>query len=43
MYKIPPKWWKPTPQKQEVKPTFSAPRMEIKGNELVIVNSKTSE
>ena len=43
MYKIPPRWWKPTPQKKETKITFSAPMMEIKGNELVIVNSKTAE
>lgn len=43
MNKIPPRWWKPTPPKKEAKPKFSAPRMEIKGNELVIVNSKTAE
>jgi hypothetical protein len=39
----PPKWWKQTQPKKEMKPKFSAPRMEIKGNELVIVNSKTAE
>ena len=43
MNKIPPKWWKPTPPKKETKPKFSAPMMEIKGNELVIVNNKTAE
>ena len=43
MNKIPPRWWKPTPPKKEAKLKFSAPRMEIKGNELVIVNSKTAE
>lgn len=39
---IPPRWWKSTPPKKEAKPKFSAPRMEIKGNELVVVNSKTT-
>ena len=43
MNKIPPRWWKPTPLKKEAKTKFSAPMMEIKGNELVIVNSKTAE
>lgn len=43
MDKIPPRWWKPTPVKQEAKPKYSAPRMEIKGNELVIVNDKSAE
>lgn len=43
MYKIPPKWWKSIPPKKEAKPKFSAPMMEIKGNELVVVNNKTAE
>ena len=43
MDKIPPRWWKPTPPKQETKTKFSAPMMEIKGKELVIVNNKTAE
>ena len=43
MNKIPPRWWKPTPPKKETKPKFSAPMLEIKGNELVIVNSKSAE
>ena len=42
MNKIPPRWWKPAPPRQEARPKFSAPRMEIKGNELVIVNGKTA-
>lgn len=43
MNKIPPKWWKQTQSKKEMKPKYSAPMLEIKGNELVIVNSKTTE
>jgi hypothetical protein len=39
----PPKWWKQTQPKKETKPKFSAPMLEIKGNELVIVNNKTAE
>ena len=43
MSRIPPKGGKPTPPKKEAKPKFSAPMLEIKGNELVIVNSKSAE
>lgn len=43
MYKIPPRWWKSISPKKEAKPKFSAPRMEIKGNELVIVSNKSAE
>jgi hypothetical protein len=48
MNKIPPEYWHATDyaehhQEKKDSKKFSAPRMEIKGNELVIVNSKTAE
>jgi len=48
MDKIPPEYWHATDyaehhQENKTSKKFSAPMLEIKGNELVIVNSKTAE
>ena len=48
MDKIPPEYWHAADyaehhQENKDSKKFSAPRMEIKGNELVIVNNKTAE
>ena len=46
MDKIPPEYWHATDyaeHHQEKKIKFSAPMMEIKGKELVIVNNKSAE
>ena len=48
MDKIPPEYWHATDyaehhQENKTSKKFSAPRMEIKGNELVIVSNKTAE
>ena len=48
MDKIPPRYWHATDyakhhQEKKDSKKFSAPMMEIKGNELVVVNSKTAE
>lgn len=48
MDKIPPKYWHATDyaehhQENKASKKFSAPMMEIKGKELVVVNNKTAE
>lgn len=48
MDKIPPEYWHATDyaehhQENKTSKKFSAPMLEIKGNELVIVNNKTAE
>ncbi|MDT3368588.1 MAG: hypothetical protein LIR40_08085 [Bacteroidota bacterium] len=48
MDKIPPRWWHATDyaehhQEKKDSKKFSAPMMEIKGNELVVVSNKTAE